>query len=77
MELLRQQLEGKRKELKDASSQAEEHKETAAIFKQKYAAAIEKARRTQGQLEHSQEELRYSRQQVEAQRCHAFVSASV
>lgn len=63
-ELLHQQLGGKRMELKDAWSKAEEHQETAAIFKQKYTAAIEKARRTQAQLERLQEELQYSQQQV-------------
>lgn len=63
-ELLHQQLDGKKRELKDAWSHAEEHQEMAAIFKQKYTAAIEKARRTQGQLELMQEELHYSQQQV-------------
>lgn len=64
VELLHQQLDGRRRELKDAWSKAEEHQETAAIFKQKYTAAIEKVRRTHGQLEHLQEELQYSQQQV-------------
>lgn len=63
-ELLRQQLDGKRRELKDAWSKAKEHQETAAIFKQKYVAAVEKARRAHGQLEHLQEELQYSQKQV-------------
>lgn len=63
-ELLHQQLDGKRRELKDARSKAEEHQETAAIFQIKYTAAIEKARRTHGQLEQLQEELQYSQQQV-------------
>lgn len=63
-ELLHQQLDGKRSELKDARSKAEEHQETAAIFQLKYTAAIDKARRTRGQLEHLQEELQYSQQQV-------------
>lgn len=35
------------------------------IFKQKYVAAIEKVRKMQGQVEHLQEELQYSQQQVE------------
>lgn len=35
------------------------------IFKQKYMAAIEKVRKMQGQVEHLQEELQYSQQQVE------------
>lgn len=65
-ELLHQQLDGKRRELKDAWLKAEEHQETAAIFKQKYAAAIEKVQRTHRQVEHLQEELQYSQQQVSA-----------
>lgn len=64
VELLHQQLDDKRRELKDARSKAEEHQETAAIFKLRYTAAIEKARRTCGQLERLQEELQYSQQQV-------------
>ncbi|XP_056869345.1 paramyosin-like isoform X4 [Takifugu flavidus] len=63
-EHLHQQLEGKRKKLKDACSQAEEHKETAMIYKQKYMAAIEKVRKMQGQMEHLQEELQYSQQKL-------------
>lgn len=65
-ELLRQQLDGKRRELKDVWLKAKEHQESAAIFKQKYAAAIEKVRRTHVQLEHLREELQYSLQQVSA-----------
>lgn len=62
--LLHQQLDGKRRELKDAWSKAERHQEMAVIFKHMYMAAIEKVRRTHGQLEHLQEELQYSQQQV-------------
>lgn len=68
-ELLRHQLDGKRRELKVAWSKAEEHQETAGIFKQKYAAAVEKARRTHGQLEQLQEELQFSQQQVRQHSC--------
>lgn len=64
MELLHQQLKGAKKELKDASLQAQEQKQTVAIFKQKYTAAIEKVHRVQGQVELLEEELQYSRQQV-------------
>ena len=65
MELLHQQLKGAKEELKDASLQAQGQKETAAIFKQKYTAAIEKVHRVQGQVELLEEELQYSQQQVE------------
>lgn len=65
-ELLRQQLDGKRRELKDVWLKAEEHQESAEIFKQKYAAVIEKVRRTHVQLEHLREELQYSLHQVSA-----------
>lgn len=65
MELLHQQLKDAKEELKDASLQAREHEETGVIFKQKYTAAIEKVHRVQGQVEHLQEELQFSQQQVD------------
>lgn len=65
MERLHQQLKDAKRELKDASSQAREHKETVATFKQKYTAAIEKVLRVHGQMEHLQEELQFSQQQVD------------
>lgn len=64
MELLHQQLKAAKAELKDASLQAQRQNETAAIFKQKYTAAIEKVHRVQGQVEAVEEELRYSQLQV-------------
>ncbi|XP_038582075.1 trichohyalin-like isoform X2 [Micropterus salmoides] len=64
MELLQQQLIGAKEELKDASSQAQEQKETVAIFKLKYTAALEKVHRVQGQVELLEEELQYSQQQL-------------
>ncbi|XP_034562890.1 trichohyalin-like [Notolabrus celidotus] len=60
MELLHQQLKGAKEELRDASVQ----KGSVAIFKQKYTAAIEKVHRVQGRVEHLEEELRYSQQQL-------------
>lgn len=65
MELLHQQLKGAKEQLRDASFQAQEQKETAAIFKQKYTAAIEKVHRMQGQVGLLEEELQYSQQQVD------------
>ncbi|KAI4806841.1 hypothetical protein KUCAC02_017637, partial [Chaenocephalus aceratus] len=56
-ELLHEQLRG-------ASLQAQEQKETAAIFRQKYTAAMEKVHRVQGRVEHLEEELQYSQQQL-------------
>ncbi|XP_034080815.1 golgin subfamily A member 6-like protein 22 isoform X3 [Gymnodraco acuticeps] len=56
-ELLHEQLRG-------ASLQAQEQKETAAIFRQKYTAAMEKVHRVQGQVEHLEEELQYSQHQL-------------
>ncbi|KAM7370028.1 hypothetical protein PAMP_011314 [Pampus punctatissimus] len=64
MEFLCQQLKGAKEELKEASLQAQEHKETVATFKQKYTAAIEKVHRVQGKVELLEEELRYSQQQL-------------
>lgn len=61
---LHQLFKGAQEELNDASLQVQEQKETAMIFKQKYFAAIEKVHKVQAQLEHLQEELRYSEQQV-------------
>ncbi|KAI9542742.1 hypothetical protein NQZ68_016045 [Dissostichus eleginoides] len=63
-ELLHEQLRGAKEELKDASLQAQEQKETAAIFRQKYTAAMEKVHRVQGQVEHLEEELQYSQHQL-------------
>ncbi|XP_010770760.1 trichohyalin-like [Notothenia coriiceps] len=51
-------------QLKDASLQAQEQKETAAIFRQKYTAAMEKVHRVQGQVEPLEEELQYSQHQL-------------
>lgn len=51
--------------MKNASLQAQEQKETLAILKQKYTAAIEKVYTVQGQVEHLEEELCYSQQQVQ------------
>lgn len=65
MECLRQQLKDAKKELKDASLQTQENKETVVTFKQKYTAAIENVHRVQGQVEHLQEELQFSQQQVD------------
>ncbi|KAM7390631.1 hypothetical protein PAMA_008695 [Pampus argenteus] len=64
MEFLCQQLKGAKEELKEASLQVQEQKETVATFKQKYTAAIEKVHRVQGKVELLEEELRYSQQQL-------------
>ncbi|XP_065327722.1 trichohyalin-like [Pelmatolapia mariae] len=64
VELLNQQLKESKDELKEANLHTQEQKETAAIFKQKYAAAIEKARRVQEHVERLEEELRYSQEQL-------------
>ncbi|XP_029313137.1 polyamine-modulated factor 1-binding protein 1 isoform X2 [Cottoperca gobio] len=64
MEFLQQQLRGAKEQLKDASLQAQEKKETVAIFRQKYTAAMEKVHRVQGQVELLEEELQYSQQQL-------------
>ncbi|XP_008274523.1 trichohyalin [Stegastes partitus] len=64
MELLHQQLKRAKGKLKEASLQSQEQKETVAIFKQKYTAAIDKAQRVRGQVELLEEELRYSQQQL-------------
>ncbi|XP_040922251.1 golgin subfamily A member 6-like protein 22 [Toxotes jaculatrix] len=64
MELLHQQLKEAKEELKNATLQAEEQKETVAIFKQKYTAAIEKVHRVQGQVDLLEEEQQYSQQQL-------------
>ncbi|XP_029385530.1 flagellar attachment zone protein 1-like [Echeneis naucrates] len=64
IERLHLQLNGAREEWKDASLQAKEQKETAAIFKQRYTAAIEKMHKVQAQVELLEEELRYSQQQL-------------
>jgi len=64
MELLHQQLKGAKEVIRDAGLQAQEQKETVAIFRQKYAAAIEKVHGVQGRVELLEEELQYSQQQV-------------
>ncbi|XP_075936871.1 uncharacterized protein LOC142937701 [Anarhichas minor] len=64
MELLHQQLKGAKEVIKDAGLQAQEQKETVAIFRQKYTAAMEKVHRVQGQVELLEEELQYSQQQL-------------
>lgn len=63
--LLHQRLRGAEEDLKDASLQIQEQKETVAILKQKYAAAIDKVHSVQGRVEVLEEELRYSQQQVD------------
>ena len=62
--LLEHQLKDAGAELKAASLQIQEEKETVAIFKQKYAAAMEKVHKVQGQADGLEEELKYSQQQV-------------
>ncbi|AWP20798.1 putative trichohyalin-like [Scophthalmus maximus] len=62
--LLHQRLRGAEEDLKDASLQVQEQKETVAILKQKYAAAIDKVHSVQGRVEVLEEELRYSQQQL-------------
>ncbi|XP_076014485.1 uncharacterized protein LOC143006992 [Genypterus blacodes] len=64
MELLHQHLKVAQENLKEASLQAHEQKESVAIFKQKYTAAMEKVHRVQGQVEMLEEELRYSQRQL-------------
>ncbi|KAK9527878.1 hypothetical protein VZT92_014401 [Zoarces viviparus] len=64
MELLHRQLKGAKEVIKDAGLQAQEQKETVAIFRQKYTAAMEKVHRVQGQVELLEEELQYSQQQL-------------
>lgn len=64
MEILREQLKGAEEVIRDAGLRAREQKETIAIFRQKYNAAMEKVHRVQGQVELLKEELQYSQQQV-------------
>lgn len=64
MELLNQQLKESKDELKEANLHTQEQKETAAIFKQKCTAAIEKARRVQEHVERLEEELQYSQEKI-------------
>ncbi|KAM4606578.1 uncharacterized protein ACJ7VT_016754 [Polymixia lowei] len=64
LDLLCQQLKGAQEDLKEATVRAQHQEETAAIFKQKYAVAMEKVQRLQGQVESLEEELRYSQQQL-------------
>ncbi|XP_042069656.1 golgin subfamily A member 6-like protein 22 isoform X2 [Haplochromis burtoni] len=64
VELLNQQLKESKDELKEANLHTQEQKETAAIFKQKYTAAIEKARRVQEHVERLEEELQYSQEKL-------------
>lgn len=63
--LLHEQLKGAKEDLNNASLRTQEEKETVIIFKQKYTATIKKVHEVQGQVEHLQEELQYSQQQVE------------
>lgn len=64
MGLLHQQLKGAATELRDARLQIQEQKETVAISKLKYAAAMEKVHKLQGQVELLEVELQYSQTQV-------------
>lgn len=64
MECLHLQLKESKEEMNGANLQAQSHKDGAAIFKQKYTAAMEKVHMVQGQVELLQEELLYSQQQV-------------
>ncbi|CAL8292985.1 unnamed protein product [Lota lota] len=61
---VRQQLEGAHEDLKGATVCARKHEESLAIFKQKYAVAIEKVQQVQGQVDCMVEELCYSQQQL-------------
>lgn len=63
-ELLHQELIVAKESLKGADAKAQEHIETAGLFKDKYMAAMKKVHEVQGQSEHLQEELQYSQQQV-------------
>ncbi|XP_067342997.1 trichohyalin-like isoform X2 [Channa argus] len=58
------QLKGAKEELKDANLQAQEQKQTTAILKKKYMAAMEKVDSVQVQVKELQEELCYSQQQL-------------
>lgn len=51
--------------MREASLQAQSKNETTVAFKQKYTAAMEKVHRVQGQVDVLEEELRYSKQQVD------------
>ncbi|XP_062336358.1 myosin-9-like [Osmerus eperlanus] len=62
--LLHKQLASVQEDLKETSSRAEEQVDLAAIFRQKYSAAMEKAQRRQGQRDGLEEELRSCQQQL-------------
>ncbi|XP_077364733.1 uncharacterized protein LOC144009098 isoform X2 [Festucalex cinctus] len=64
LDLLQRRLNQAREEFEVARLQAEEQKGMAAIFKHKYAAAVEKVHEVQGPVKRLAEELRYSRQQL-------------
>ena len=64
LESTHRQLVGAREDLKEAKACARKHEESVAIFKQKYAVAIEKMQQVQGQADCMEEELCYSQQQV-------------
>ncbi|XP_055007238.1 myosin-11-like [Boleophthalmus pectinirostris] len=64
IERLHQRLKKAKEQLREACLHAQLQEETIGIFKQKYAAAIEKVHRVQGQVGVLEEELRYSKQQM-------------
>ncbi|KAK0140500.1 hypothetical protein N1851_022525 [Merluccius polli] len=64
LESARQQLKMAREDLKGATACAQSHEEGVAIFKHKYAVAMETVQRVQGQVDFLGEELRYSQQQL-------------
>jgi len=66
LERARQQLAAARDDLQGAAAHARGHEESAAIFRQKYAVAMEKARRVRGRADGLEEELHYAQQQVSA-----------
>ena len=66
LESARRQLDGAREDLKEATACAWKQEESAAIFKQKYAVAMEKVQQVQGRADGLEEELCYSQQQVAA-----------
>lgn len=77
MELLNHQLKESKDELKEANLHTQEQKETAAIFKQKCTAAIEKARRVQEHVERLEEELQYSQEKVNNGRYSLYIRTYV
>ena len=62
--LLHKQLASVQEDLKESSSRAREQVDLAAIFRQKYAAALEKVQQRQGQRDGLEEQLRCCQQQV-------------